>query len=146
MEIARSKNITEALLATPFLSSLDRYYPDISHWYVNTVVPGLVDESTILLLAKRDNCLVGMALGKKGDESKLRCVRVHPSLANTGLGIKLIDKMIVELENEKPHCTVSEELLGSYSRAFINRYGFRLDHVAKGQYRRGKLEYQFNKE
>lgn len=144
-KIQRSSTVPEALLALPFLASLDQYYPDISHWYINKVVPGLVDNETILLLAKQGNRLAGMALGKRGEENKLRCVRVHPDFTGSGIGIKLIDKMLDELETDKPVCTVSEELLGQYSRAFINRYGFTLDHVSKGLYRTGKLEYEFNK-
>lgn len=134
----------EALLASTFVSSLDQYYPDISHWYTNVVVPGLVTSETVLLLAKEDQRIVGMALGRKGDSPKLRCVRVHPEHVSRGIGIKLIDRMIDELECVKPHCTVSQELLDQYARPFVNRYGFSLDEVTRGQYRPGKLEYSFN--
>lgn len=140
-----STNSVEAFLASPFLTSLDQYYPDISHWFTNVVVPGLVSNDSVLLLAKEGPQVVGMALGRKGNTPKLRCVRVHPQFQMSGVGIRLIDKMIEELQCETPHCTVSQELLDQYARPFVNRYGFRLDHVAKGMYRPGKLEYEFNK-
>lgn len=52
--------------------------------------------------------------------------------------------MLIELDDDKPHCTVSEELMHLYSRAFINQYRFDLGRVDKGAYRSGKLEYIFN--
>lgn len=140
--ISQSTNPIEALLAFPFLQSIDRYYPAIADWFVNTVVPGIGEGSSVLLLAKEQQRVVGMALGKTGEERKLRCLRTNGN--HSGLGIRLLDEMIERLETTKPHCTVSEELLGGYSRPFINRYGFDLSHVSKGQYRPGKLEYHFN--
>lgn len=142
MQLTRAEGPVEALLAFPFLASIDTYYPGISDWYVNTVVPG--GSESIILLAREHNRVVGMALGKRAEERKLRCVRVLPAYAGQGLGLRLIDRMLDALEEEHPACTVSEELLGEYSRAFVNRYGFRLSHVHKGLYRPGKLEYEFN--
>jgi hypothetical protein len=52
--------------------------------------------------------------------------------------------MLRELNDDKPHCTVSEEMLHLYSRAFINHYRFDLGRVDKGAYRPNKLEYVFN--
>lgn len=135
-------NPIEALLAFPFLQSIDRFYPDIADWFVNTVVPGMGEGSSVLLLAKEHQRVVGMALGKTGAECKLRCLRTDGSYS--GLGVRLLDSMLDHLQIAKPHCTVSEELLGQYSRLFVNRYGFDLSHVSKGQYRPGKLEYHFN--
>lgn len=146
MVITPTNSFTEALLALPMLRSLDAYYPEFSHWYVNTVMPGVVTGKDVLLLARADEGgIAGIALGKRtADETKLRCIRVMPEFQQSGLGIKLIDRMIDELECEKPHCTVAEEMLHQYSRAFVSRYGFALSAVDKGAYRRGKLEYRFN--
>ena len=145
MQIAQSHNVIEALNVLPMLSSLDTLYPDFSHWYVNKVVPGVVLGADTLLVAKDGSQLVGVALGKRtAEETKLRCVRVLPPYQSSGLGLRLIDRMLEALECESPHCTVAEEMLHLYSRAFINRYGFKLSSVDKGTYRRGKLEYRFN--
>ena len=131
-------------MAAPMLQSLDVLYPDISYWYTNTVIPGLVLGNDVLLLAKDGGRTVGMALGKRSaEERKLRCVRVMPDVQNRGVGLKLIERMFVELEDEHPACSVAEEMLGLYSRAFVNRYGFRLNEVDR-RYRPGKLEYHFN--
>lgn len=143
--IERTQDFVQTFLALPLLRSLDAYYPGFEHWYVNTVAPGVVLGKDALLLAWEGHELVGVALGKRTtEETKLRCVRVVPALQNTGLGLRLIDRMLDELECQTPHCTVAEELFHQYSRPFINRYGFELTGVDKGSYRPGRLEYRFN--
>lgn len=144
MRLSTTQNIDDALRVLPFIQSLDAYYPDIAHWYRTTVVPGVTAGSDVLLLAWDNDQLAGVALGKAGAETKLRCVRVSPDWQNTGLGLRLMERMFEALECAKPHCTVSEEMLHLYSRAFVNRYGFELSAVDKGRYRKGKLEYAFN--
>lgn len=145
MQIQQTTSFVQAFMALPMLRSLDDLYPDFSHWYVNKVLPGVVLGSDTLLLAKDQGRLVGVAMGKKNKhETKLRCVRVLPEYQNTGLGIRLVDRMLETLECDKPHCTVAEELLHTYSRLFVQRYGFRLSEVLKGAYRPRKLEYVFN--
>lgn len=142
--IKRTTNVVEALLAKPFLEGLDAFYPNFSDWYVNTVLAELKDPDNIIMLAKENGMVVGVGMGKRGEETKLRCIRVHPQYQNSGLGIRLLDTMLDRLEVRKPHCTVSEELLHQYSRLFVRRYGFHLNDVTKGQYRPQKLEYNFN--
>lgn len=139
-----ANSFTGAFSVLPFIQSLDQYYPEVSHWYINTVIPGLSLGDDKLIIARDGLNIAGIALGKMGEESKLRCVRVHPDYQQSGLGIRLIDQMLELIEDGKPGATVSEELLHAYSRAFIKRYGFTLTDVTKGQYRRGKLEYVFN--
>lgn len=143
IRIYKTNNVVESLLALPFLRTIDQYYPKLDDWFVNSVLPGLSSGEAVLLLAKEDFIIKGMALGKTGCEKKLRCVRTNGEYS--GLGLRLMEHMFQELQTNKPYCTVSEELLGQYSRIFVNRYGFNLDHVTKGEYRQGKLEYHFNK-
>lgn len=135
----------QIMQALPLLQSLDALYPGFARWYQDKVVAPPPSAGNVVLLATHEGALTGVALGKIGaEEVKLRCVRVVPQLQNSGLGLRLIDRMLEELEFEKPHCTVAEEMLHSYSRAFVHRYGFTLSTVEKGEYRRGKLEYHFN--
>ncbi len=145
MNIEPSTSFVQAFQVLPLLSTLDELYPNFQDWYINTVVPGIVLGTDSLLLAKDGPRVVGVALGKRtAEETKLRCVRVLPSHQNSGVGLRLIDRMLETLECEKPHCSVAEEMLHTYSRAFVHRYGFELTGVEKGRYRRGKLEYCFN--
>jgi hypothetical protein len=145
VRIILSTSSADALKAWPLLQSLDALYPGFDTWYAKTVIPGLDRGDDRMLLAIDGTELVGVALGKRDTaETKLRCVRVLERYANQGLGIRLIDRMLDVLECDKPHCTVAEEMLHSYSRAFVNRYGFSLTAVDKGRYRKGRLEYSFN--
>ena len=83
---AQTQNIVEAFLTYPFLKSLDPLYPNIMDWYINSVVPGLASGRDVLLLAKDGPRLAGVALGKRGDETKLRCIRVAPEFQQRGVG------------------------------------------------------------
>ena len=145
MKFEKSRSFVEAFMALPLLRSLNELYPGFETWYINQVVPGVVLGKDVLMLAKDGHQVVGIALGKKSaKETKLRCVRVLPEHQQSGVGIRLIDHMLEALECEKPSCTVAEELFHTYSRPFVNRYGFALSSVDKGRYRPGKLEYAFN--
>jgi hypothetical protein len=145
IHIEKSARLADAMLAKTMLDGLENYYPGFQYWYVNQCMPGILCGPDILLVAREHDQIIGVALGKKRDgETKLRCVRVLPSSQNRGTGLHLIDRMLRELDDDKPHCTVSEEMLHLYSRAFINRYKFDLNQVDKGMYRRDKLEYVFN--
>lgn len=129
----------------PFIQSLNQYYPEIEHWYINKVIPGMMTGNDKIIVAMDNGHIAGLALGKLDhEESKLRCIRVHPDYQHNGLGIRLIDNMLELIEDDKPKVTVSEEMLHLYSRAFISRYNFNLTTVDKGRYRKGKLEYGFN--
>ena len=61
-----------------------------------------------------------------------------------GYGIKLIKSMLKELDNDYPHCSVSEDFLHMYAPVFINHFGWTIDDVQRDIYKKGKLEYFFN--
>lgn len=146
MEYQRTNRLADLMVAKGLLESLEAYYPDFSHWYVNRCMPGVLVGTDLMFVAKDKQHLVGLALAKRTkDEVKLRCVRVLPEYQDRGVGLHLIDKTLRALNEDKPHCTVAEEMLHLYSRAFVNRYHFNLSDVDKGLYRKGKLEYVFNK-
>jgi GNAT superfamily N-acetyltransferase len=141
----KSTSLTDAIMAKVMLEGLECYYPGFEYWYVNKCMPGILVGPDILIVAKEHGQVVGVALGKKRkDETKLRCIRVLPSYQNRGIAWHLTDRMLRELNDDTPHCTVSEEMLHLYSRAFINHYKFNLTSVEKGPYRKNVLEYIFN--
>lgn len=145
IKLITETSLTSAFQVLPFIKTLDEFYPDIEHWYINKVIPGLFTGNDKLLIARDGIHIAGVALGKSEDnETKLRCIRVHPDYQKSGLGIKLIDGMLEQLEDDRPVVSVSEEMFHLYSRIFVNRYGFKLNDVTKGQYRPRKLEYFFN--
>lgn len=145
LKLEQSKSLVDFMRVSAMLENLDNYYPDFNYWLINQCIPGVLTGQDILLVAKEHEQVVGVALAKKTlEETKLRCVRVLPSHENKGVGIRLIDRTLHLLGDDSPRCTVSEEMLHLYSRAFINRYNFELTEVVKGMYRPGKLEYIFN--
>lgn len=140
----KTNRLSDAILAKVMLGGLENYYPDFGYWFVNKCVPGIVIGKDTLIVAREHEQIVGVAIGKKAEETKLRCVRVLPQYQNKGVGLHLIDRTLKELDCDKPLVTVSEEMIHDFSRPFINRYNFDLSQVEKGLYRPGKLEYIFN--
>ncbi len=137
--------LTDALLALNVLTPISALYPEFRDWYINRAMPGVVSGNDILIVAKDGPHIVGVALSKAHeDETKLRCVRVSPHYAGRGIGLHLIDRSLEALGCDKPLCTVPQEMIDEYSRAFVNRYHFNLSRVDRGAYRPGKLEYIFN--
>jgi hypothetical protein len=141
----QSNSLVDICLAGTMLKGMEHFYPDFNYWFTNKCMPGIIAGSDILLLAKEHEQVIGIALGKANKkETKLRCVRVIPEYQSKGTGIILIEKMLRNLDCDKPHCTVSEEMIHQFSRPFINLFNFDLTKVNKGMYRKGKLEYIFN--
>jgi ribosomal protein S18 acetylase RimI-like enzyme len=141
----KTTRLTDILMAKKMLDSLENLYPGFQYWFINKCMPGILIGQDILVVAKEHGQIVGVALGKKREgETKLRCLRVLPSHQSRGIAWHLTDWMLRELNHDKPHCTVSEEMFHLYSRAFINRYRFDVTSVEKGLYRPRVLEYIFN--
>lgn len=131
---------TERRQVVRLLSGLERLYPNFEPWLAAKITA----PDTLLIGAIRNGECIGVGIGKTGAIPKLRCVRVHPDYQGSGIGLKLVDQLIERLQSEKPHCTVAEEMFHEYGRPFVNRYGFALTNVTKGEYRPGKLEYHWN--
>lgn len=141
----QGKTLTDAHVAFQLLNGMDDLYPDLSYWFTNRVMPGVLVGSDILMLAKDRHQVVGVGLGKRNrHETKLRCIRVIPQYQNRSVGIRLVERMLRALDSDHPSCTVAEEMLHQFARPFINHFDFELTRVEKGLYRPGKLEYVFN--
>lgn len=142
-----TNSLTEAFIAKQKLLDLEQFYPDFNYWFSNKCLPGIVIGTDKLIIAKHDEQIIGIAIGKDSvDEKKLRCVRVRPDYQQRGVGIHLVDKMLRAIDCDKPIATVSEEMLHDFARPFVNHFNFDLTSVNKGMYRRGKLEYIFNED
>lgn len=146
IEYVYGSTLVDTLLAKNLLNGLEQLYPEFEYWYTNKAMPDILLGNTKLILAKDNGIVVGVGIGKKDEEeTKLRCIRVAPEYKNKGIGIRLIERSLRLLDCDKPVCTVAEEMMHDFSRAFVNEFQFDLTRVEKGLYRRGKLEYVFNK-
>lgn len=139
-----TSSIEDAKMVYPMLLDLDRYYPDFSNWYLYKVIPNLQNSDDFIIMAEDHHQIVGVILVKKGEEEKLRCIRVKPEYISKGIGCQLIDRALMKLSTDKPCVSVSQELIHDYSKIFVNRYDFLLDDVQRNIYREKKLEYFFN--
>lgn len=139
-----SNRISDAWVAYQLIESLQSLYPGFHDWFVNKALPDIVLGHGVLALAEQHSQVVGVALGRSGARPKLRCVRVVPTVAGRGIGLHLIDCALKQIGSDRPSLTVPQEHIHDFVRPFVNRYGFSLDHVSKGLYRPGKLEYVFN--
>jgi len=120
---------------------LDNYYPNFQNWYYNKLVPNIMNGNGTALTMMNRNEIIGISFFK---EDKLQAIRVLPKYQNKGKSMNLLDETFKLMDNDKPFCSVAEELFHDYSRIFINRYDFIIPKVEKGIYRKGKLEYLFN--
>jgi GNAT superfamily N-acetyltransferase len=145
IQYGRAHRLVDTVNAYRLLDGLENFYPDFGYWYKNRVMPGVMLGQDVLMLAREHGQVIGVGLGKRNDhETKLRCIRVLPEYQGRSVGIHLVERMLRELDDDKPSCTVAEEMLHQFSRPFINLFKFDVSRVEKGMYRPGKLEYVFN--
>jgi predicted GNAT family acetyltransferase len=154
IEIRPVARLVEGIISMRTLGDLEPFYPGFRSWFLDKALPDalLPDHALVhergrggMSIAIDDGNVIGCALWRRGpDERKLRCVRVIPSMRGRGVALRLIDDSLRRLNDDAPACTVAEELIHDYARILVNRYGFRLSDVTKGEYRPGKLEYRFN--
>lgn len=145
--IFRNPNsITDLYQVFQTIKPIANFYPNFSSWYWDKVATGVMLGEDKIIIAEKNNDLVGVSIIKNGEEKKLRAVRVLEKYQKTGAGLYLIDESLKQLKCDKPMCSVAEEMFHSYARMFVERYSFNLSHVYKGLYRSGKLEYTFNEE
>lgn len=130
--------------ALRFLLPLSNDYPGIDQWFATKVVPGLRIGSRTLLRIERDGYLVGLGIAKKEeDERKICTVRIAPSHVGKGIGVRIFDKLLTWLDEDKPHLTVSSEKLPSFERIF-DYYGFSLTSKNQGLYLPKSVELGYN--
>ncbi|MGO4511576.1 GNAT family N-acetyltransferase [Bradyrhizobium sp. 2TAF36] len=130
--------------ALAFLIPLSHDYPGIEAWFRTKVVPGLRNDSRVLLRVERHGQLVGLAIGKREpEENKICTVRIAPSYFGRGIGVRLFDEVLRWLNDDKPHLTVSESRLPAFERIF-DFYGFNLTSVQRGLYVPNASEISYN--
>lgn len=130
--------------ALAFLLPLSADYPGIDSWFVLKVVPGLRRGTRYLLPMERDGELVGLGIAKKEeDERKICTVRVAPSYAGRGMGVRLFDGLLKWLDDDRPHLTVTQARLPAFERIF-DYYGFAMTSARQGLYVPHALELGYN--
>lgn len=130
--------------ALAFLLPLSKDYPGIERWFSQKVVPGLRCGTRLLLPVERDGVLVGLGIAKnEPDERKICTVRVAPSHAGRGIGLRLFDGLLKWLDDDRPHLTVSDVRLPQFERIF-DYYGFGFTSARPGLYVPCSIELGYN--
>jgi GNAT superfamily N-acetyltransferase len=130
--------------ALAFLLPLSEDYPGIARWFTDKVVPGLHLGSRFLLPIERQGELVGLGIAKKeAGEHKICTVRVAPSHAGRGIGIRLFDGLLNWLDDDRPHLTVSAAKLPLFERIF-DYYSFDITSAREGLYVPRAVELGYN--
>jgi GNAT superfamily N-acetyltransferase len=130
--------------ALAFLLPLSDDYPGIDRWFTLKVVPGLRRGTRYLLPMERDGMLVGLGIAKnEEDERKICTVRVAPSYAGRGMGVRLFDGLLKWLDDDRPHLTVTQARLSAFERIF-DYYGFAVTSAQQGLYVSHAVELGYN--
>lgn len=130
--------------ALTFLLPLSEDYPGIARWFVQKVVPGVRQGTRLLLPVERDGVMVGLGIAKQeADERKICTVRVAPSHAGRGIGVRLFDGLLKWLDDDRPHLTVSAAKLPQFERIF-DYYGFDVTSAHEGLYVPSVTELGYN--
>lgn len=130
--------------ALAFLLPLSDDYPGIDRWFALKVVPGLRRGTRYLLPIERDGLLVGLGIAKnEEDERKICTVRVAPSYAGRGMGVRLFDGLLKWLDDDRPHLTVTQSRLPAFERIF-DYYGFAVTSAQQGLYVPYSVELGYN--
>jgi len=130
--------------ALAFLLPLSNDYPGIDRWFAHKVVPGLRRGTRYLLPVERDGTLVGLGIAKNEEnERKICTVRVAPSYAGRGMGVRLFDGLLRWLDDDRPHLTVTRSKLPAFERIF-EYYGFAVTSAQHGLYVPHAIELGYN--
>lgn len=131
--------------ALDFLLPLSLDYPAIDQWFRVKVVPGLRVGTRTMYRVERDGQLIGLGIAKNEGERKICTVRVDPGYFGKGIGVRIFDRMLHWLGDDKPHLTVSSSKLPAFERIF-DMYKFRMTSKHPGLYVPTSCELGFNEQ
>jgi ribosomal protein S18 acetylase RimI-like enzyme len=119
-------------------------YPHFDNWFFETVIPGISTGDRTIVIETRGETTAGLLILKHTIfEKKLCTLRVNPSFASKGLGVKLFTEAFERLETETPLLSVSEHAEPKFIRIF-DHFGFKKQATYNGIYKPFVNEYAFN--
>ena len=125
------------------LHPLEQNYPQLTSWYREVFLPGLVDGERGYVLAVSGGELAGCALLKNTqDEKKISTIFVDPRFRRQGLGRKLFTEAMKALGNTA-QLSVSEEVLPQLN-PLLAEFDFHFLEKKENVYKNGKSELYFS--
>lgn len=126
------------------ISFLELSYPAFKQWYFNTVIPGIMNGTRAIIIEWRNGKMAGLSIIKDTViEKKICTIYVSPEFQRKGLGIKLFEKSMCELNTDRPLLSVSEDRLYLFDKMF-NHFGYHFTSEYNGLYLPNKSEFSFN--
>lgn len=129
-----------------YLFDLSFYYPNFHHWYFTKVRAGLELGSRDLLIATRNDAIVGIAILKNDifqGEKKICTLKVMPQYLRQGIGSHLFDLSMTILDTDRPLITVPGRKFFEFKNIF-HRLGYTLNNTYPSLYHNNEVEYSFN--
>ena len=139
---AQLRNIAQEVFSR--IAHLESSYPNFRAWYSDKVVSGLVSGSRSLIIELRDGKMAGVAILKDSiHEKKICTINVADEFKSKGLGYRLFEKSMRQLNTDKPLATVSEDRMPEFEKIFRHlNYEYSAEY--SGLYLPRKSEFSFN--
>ena len=126
-----------------FLLESSFSYPGIEVWWNNQVIPSYKLDERVILIAKVNDSLEGLFIGKKGKSAKICTLRVRKDFRYQGIGKTLISEGVDCLmdQNTKDLYVTISEVAKDNCASFFESMGFHQEAVERNRYRRGVDEF-----
>jgi len=127
-----------------FLFFLNIEYLGFHGWFQNKVIPDLDSGKKEIIVLLHGNNIAGVSIIKNTySEKKICTIRISRHFRNQGLGKKLMEISLMELNADKPMITVSSYRYPQFKNLF-NYFGFKIEDISYNYYRPRNDEISFN--
>jgi predicted transcriptional regulator/GNAT superfamily N-acetyltransferase len=126
------------------LSRLHDNYPNFKPWFYQSVVPGIRTGEREMILALKDNTILGIVILKNSLlEKKICTLYVSATHQKKGIGTRLFEESFAFLKTRKPLFSVPETHLKEFS-SLLQRYDFKRFQILKDFYIKDQSEHVYN--
>ena len=96
-------------------------YPNYEQWFLEKVIPGLITKKRNIIIAYKNNKIVGYANLKNENEKVISNLYVKPGFDQKRIWNSIIDESINWLETYNPKIIISNEYVGYYMSYIMAR-------------------------
>lgn len=137
-------NLAKLYQTKIFLKELTNFYPEIIHWFWNSVLPTILNGNSNIYFVYLNNELIGFFIIKNEiEEKKIRTIYLMEKYRNKGFINKFFNFILNELKIKNPKFSVPEELIDIYLK-IIKKFNFKITNIIQDKYRKNKIEYFVN--
>ncbi len=120
----------------------ERMYPEISRWFKEKVVPGIISKERLAYICLKDNKPVATAIAKRGEFPKFCHLKIEEDVQDQNLGEMLFIMMTIGVGkgSKEIHFTLPESLWHA-RKGFFGSFGFKNFHDVGCKYRPSESEF-----